>query len=54
MSNPRAYGFIFDTEDLYQPIPVRKIGLDTAIGNIAQFAKEQSINYKILKFTIPG
>jgi hypothetical protein len=53
MSNPRAYGFIFDTEDLYQPIPVRKIGLDTAIGNIAQFAKEQSINYKILKIHNP-
>jgi len=53
MSNPRAYGFIFDAEDLYQPIPVRKIGLDTAIGNIAQFAKEQSINYKILKIHNP-
>ena len=53
MSNLRAYGFIFDTEDLYQPIPVRKIGLDTAIGNIAQFAKEQSINYKILKIHNP-
>jgi hypothetical protein len=53
MSNPRAYGFIFDTEDLYQPIPIRKIGLDTAIGNIAQFAKEQSINYKILKIHNP-
>ncbi len=53
MSNPRAYGFIFDPEDLYQPIPVRKIGLDTAIGNIAQFAKEQSINYKILKIHNP-
>lgn len=53
MSNPRTYGFIFDAEDLYQPIPVRKIGLDTAIGNIAQFAKEQSINYKILKIHNP-
>ena len=53
MSNPSAYGFIFDAEDLYQPIPVRKIGLDTAIGNIAQFAKEQSINYKILKIHNP-
>jgi hypothetical protein len=53
MSNPRAYGFIFDAEDLYQPILVRKIGLDTAIGNIAQFAKEQSINYKILKIHNP-
>ncbi len=53
MSNPKRYGFIYDPEDLYQPIPVRKIGLDTAIRNIAMFAKEQSINYKILKIHNP-
>ncbi|MDA9571929.1 lytic transglycosylase domain-containing protein [Flavobacteriaceae bacterium] len=53
MSNPKRYGFIYDPEDLYQPIPVRKIGLDTAIRNIAMFAKEQSINYKIIKIHNP-
>jgi membrane-bound lytic murein transglycosylase D len=53
MSNPKAYGFIFEKEDLYQHIPVRKLGVDTAITNIAQFAKAQSINYKILKIHNP-
>jgi len=53
MSNPNRYGFIFDSEDLYQPIPVRKMGLDTAITNLAKFAKEHSINYKILKIHNP-
>lgn len=53
MSNPQRYGFIYDAEDLYQPIPVRKIGLDTAITNIAKFAKEQFVNYKIMKIHNP-
>ena len=53
MSNPQRYGFIYEPQDLYKPIPVRKIGLDTAINNIARFAKEQSINYKIIKIHNP-
>ena len=53
MSNPQQYGFIFEESDLYLPIPERKIGLDTAIMNLAQFAKEQNINYKVLKIHNP-
>tara|TARA_B100000989_G_scaffold284589_1_gene251540 strand:- start:11251 stop:12162 length:912 start_codon:yes stop_codon:yes gene_type:complete len=53
MSNPQRYGFIYKPQDLYKPIPVRKIGLDTAINNIARFAKEQSVNYKIIKIHNP-
>ena len=53
MSNPQRYGFIYELQDLYKPIPVRKIGLDTAINNIARFAKEQSVNYKIIKIHNP-
>lgn len=53
MSNPQQYGFIFEESDLYSPIPERKIGLDTAITNLAQFAKEQNINYKVLKIHNP-
>jgi len=53
MSNPQQYGFMFEDSDLYQSIPVRKIGLDTAISNIARFAKELSVNYKILKIHNP-
>ena len=49
MSHPDRYGFVFSKEDLYTPIPLRKIGLDTAIGNLAAFSKAQKINYKILK-----
>ena len=53
MSNPQRYGYIYKPEDLYHQIPVRKIGLDTAINNIARFAKDQSVNYKIIKIHNP-
>jgi hypothetical protein len=53
MSNPQRYGFVFQEKDLYLPIPVRKIGLDTPIANIAEFAKENEINYKLLKIHNP-
>lgn len=53
MSNPQRYGFIFKAADLYHSIPVNKIGLDTAITNLAEFAKEKQINYKILKIHNP-
>ena len=53
MENPQRYGYVFDSKDLYHYIPVRKIGLDTAIGNLALFAKDLNINYKILKIHNP-
>ena len=53
MSNPERYGFVFSEEDLYHPIPVDKIGWDTPISNLAEFAKEKEINYKILKIHNP-
>ena len=53
MSNPQRYGYVYKPEDLYQQIPVRKIGIDTAINNIARFAKDQSVNYKIIKIHNP-
>ena len=53
MTNQERYGFVFNSEDLYNPIPVKKIGLDTAIANLAEFAKEKEINYKILKIHNP-
>ena len=49
LSRPDHYGFVFEERDLYKPIPVRKIGLDVPIANIADFAKDQGVNYKILK-----
>ena len=53
MSNPQQYGFIFEETDLYQPIPVKKLGWDVPIANIAEFAQEKGINYKLLKIHNP-
>jgi hypothetical protein len=53
MSHPKRYGFIFEETDLYQPIPVKKLGWDVPIANIAEFAQEKGINYKLLKIHNP-
>jgi len=53
MSHPERYGFIFEDTDLYHPIPVKKVGWDIPIANIAEFAKEQGVNYKVLKIHNP-
>lgn len=53
MTNPRKYGFIYEPSDLYQNVPVRKIGWDKPISNITNFAREQGINYKLIKIHNP-
>lgn len=53
MQNPAKYGFSMPNEVLYQPIPVKKIEIDSTITNLAIFAKSQGINYKILKIHNP-
>lgn len=53
MQNPAKYGFSMPKEVLYQPIPVKKIEIDSTITNLATFAKSQGINYKILKIHNP-
>lgn len=53
LSNPKKYGFEFDQEDLYilpSSYPVR---VDTAIVNIALFAKKFGTTYKDLKIHNP-
>lgn len=53
LGDPEKFGFNFEDEDLYQHIPSRKVEVDTAVSNFAQFAKEFDINYKILKIHNP-
>ncbi|OAB78196.1 lytic transglycosylase domain-containing protein [Cochleicola gelatinilyticus] len=53
MSNPKKYGFNFRDQDLYQPIPTYNLKVDKPVDDFAQFAKEQGINYKILKIHNP-
>jgi len=53
MKSPEKYGFNIKPEELYQNLPTRKIEIDSSITDLASFAKEQGINYKILKIHNP-
>ncbi len=49
MNNPGKYGFNLPNERLYFPIETKQITVDTSVSNLATFAKNQGINYKVLK-----
>ena len=53
MENPKKYGFHFREKDLYQDVPSRKVMVDTAVSDFAEFAQDFGINYKILKIHNP-
>ncbi|HEX8562651.1 MAG TPA: lytic transglycosylase domain-containing protein [Flavobacterium sp.] len=53
MKNPALYGFTVTPEELYQNLPMKKVSVSNSIPDLAVFAKEQGINYKILKFHNP-
>jgi len=49
ITHPKKYGFELDNEDLYILPETRTVTVDTAITNIASFAKKFGTNYKELK-----
>lgn len=53
LSNPDNYGFCFDEEDLYQPLPTRKVEVKETIPDLASWAISKGSNYKTLKFHNP-
>lgn len=53
MKSPEKYGFNLFPSDLYESIPSKKIEVDSTIIDLADFAKTQGINYKILKIHNP-
>lgn len=53
LKNPELYGFHIQPHELYENLPVRTIEVDSTIADLADFAKSQGINYKILKIHNP-
>ncbi|HOK26832.1 MAG TPA: transglycosylase SLT domain-containing protein [Bacteroidales bacterium] len=53
ISNPAAYGFEIDKEELYPPLRYTEVKVDTAVADFARFAAHFGTNYKILKFYNP-
>ncbi|MCB0485395.1 MAG: lytic transglycosylase domain-containing protein [Flavobacteriaceae bacterium] len=49
LSNPSKYGFYFEKEDLYSMPKSYEVKVDTAITNIALFAKKYGTYYRELK-----
>ena len=53
MQNPEKFGFLVEKKDLYSALPTKKIEVDTTISDLASFAIQQGVNYKILKIHNP-
>ena len=52
-NNPRKYGFNFRKVDLYKEVPTYTVKVDTAVTNLADFAENHGITYKLLKYYNP-
>src|SRR3970040_1993021 len=53
MKNPDKFGFSLVNEELYNILPTKKVEVDSSISDLADFAKAQGINYKVLKIHNP-
>jgi len=51
--NPEAYGFYLDENDVYLPIKTHNITINNKVKNLADFAKQHGISYKLLKYFNP-
>lgn len=53
LSNPADYGFRVTRKDFYPELPTTEFEITGAVENFADFAHQQGINYKILKYFNP-
>ena len=47
--NPKNYGFFLRNTDLYYPVPVTCVEVDTSISNLADFAVQHNTNLLVLR-----
>ncbi|NNE54656.1 MAG: lytic transglycosylase domain-containing protein, partial [Flavobacteriales bacterium] len=53
MSNRDDYGFVIDEKELYSPYETKVIEVSEPVADLAQWALDNNINYKILKTLNP-
>ena len=53
LNNPEDYGFYVPENELYLPIPVHYVAVNSRVDSWADFAKQQGISYKLLKYFNP-
>ena len=49
MENPAQYGYKLKEQDLYNEVPCKTVAVDTTINDLALFARQQGINFNLLK-----
>ncbi len=52
-SHPQDYGFYLNPGDYYEPLPYHIVAINHKVKNWADFAKEQGITYRLLKYYNP-
>lgn len=50
ISHPKNYGFLLRKKDLYPVITTQRFKIDSGITDLASFAQQHNISYKILKY----
>jgi membrane-bound lytic murein transglycosylase D len=53
ITNAKLYGYIVEATDEYKPIKTKTVTVDTSVSNLADFAKANGSNYKMLKLLNP-
>jgi hypothetical protein len=53
MNNPAKYGFLINEDDLYNELPYEEVVVTGSIPDLADWAIDRGINYKILKLYNP-
>ena len=53
ISKPKVYGYLLRKKDLYPAFSTFRLTIDSSINNLADFAINHGINYKILKILNP-
>jgi len=53
LDKPINFGFHYRKKDLYPPLPSDIITIDSSIADLADFALQKKVNYKLLKYFNP-
>lgn len=53
LANPKQYGYQLRKKDLYPAIPVLEVKIDSGITDLAVFAQNNNLSYKVFKYFNP-
>lgn len=51
--NQKKYGYYFEPQDLYEPVPFIAVNVDSTITDLSSFAQQFGVSYKSLKLLNP-